>query len=100
MRESIVRDSHFKAVAEVRVDSKKRIALPKSMHSAAAPIYVVSINNSGQLILDPQVIIPAAEAWLYKNKEALNAVRKGLKEAKEGKLLKGKRFAKHAGDKI
>jgi len=31
-------------------------------------------------------IIPVSEIWLYKNKEALKSVHKGLKEASEGKI--------------
>lgn len=44
--------------------------------------------------------VPAAEAWLYKNKGALAAVRQGLKEAAEGKRSKLKSFAKYANDEI
>ena len=96
MHESVVRDQHFKAVAEVKVDSKKRISLPKRVRSKSVSIYKLFVNESGQIVLDPQVVIPAAEAWLYENKEALNAVRQGLKEVKEGKLVRAKSFSKHA----
>ena len=33
-------------------------------------------------------IIPSSEAWLYKNKEALESVKRGLKDAAEGKVSK------------
>ncbi|MFZ5907306.1 MAG: hypothetical protein ACOYVJ_07835 [Nitrospirota bacterium] len=33
-------------------------------------------------------IIPPAEAWLYKNKKALESVQKGLKQAAKGKIRK------------
>ena len=32
------------------------------------------------------VEIPASEAWLYKNKEALEMVKNGIKDASEGKV--------------
>ena len=32
--------------------------------------------------------IPASEAWLFQNKEALEDVKKGLKDASEGKISK------------
>jgi len=33
-------------------------------------------------------IIPASETWLYKNKEALESVRRGLKDAAKGRISK------------
>lgn len=33
-------------------------------------------------------IIPASEAWLYKNKEALESVSRGLKDAAKGRISK------------
>lgn len=33
-------------------------------------------------------IIPASEAWLYKNKESLESVRRGLKDAAKGRISK------------
>jgi hypothetical protein len=33
-------------------------------------------------------LIPPAEAWLYKNKKALESVQKGLKQAAKGKIRK------------
>jgi hypothetical protein len=33
-------------------------------------------------------LIPPSEAWLYKNKKALESVQKGLKQAAKGKVRK------------
>jgi hypothetical protein len=33
-------------------------------------------------------LIPSSEAWLYKNKKALESVQKGLKQAAKGKIKK------------
>ncbi|MEK6725994.1 MAG: hypothetical protein AABY54_05515 [Deltaproteobacteria bacterium] len=33
-------------------------------------------------------IIPASEAWLYKNREALESVNRGLKDAAKGRVSK------------
>jgi hypothetical protein len=33
-------------------------------------------------------LIPSAEAWLYKNKKALESVQKGLKQAAKGRIRK------------
>ena len=43
---------------------------------------------------DPQVMTAAREAWLFKNKKALASVRRGIKDAAEGKLHYLGSFAK------
>lgn len=45
-------------------------------------------NGNGEVLLRPMVEIPASEAWLFRNKEALTSVRQGLKDAAEGKVSK------------
>ena len=87
LENDIVRDSHFEEVTEVRVDSKNRITLGKNKNMTKANIYKVYRNAIGQIILDPQVTIPAYEAWLYQNPEALASVKRGLKDAVEGKVV-------------
>jgi predicted transcriptional regulator len=39
-------------------------------------------------LLRPTVNIPAREAWIYEDSSVLDTVRKGLREAKEGKVTK------------
>jgi hypothetical protein len=51
-----------------------------------------------QIALDPQVSIPASEAWLYQNPKTLAAVRRGLQEAAEGKTAAIGSFAQHADE--
>ena len=92
--ESVVRDGDFYEVSEVQPDSKKRVVLKRVKNPGKS--YRVYQNASGQILLDPLVTIPAAEAWLYKNKEALASVRRGLKESAEGKTVKMPSFAKYA----
>ena len=43
-------------------------------------------NRIGQIVLDPQVTIPASEAWLFKNPAAIASVRKGLADAAKGRV--------------
>lgn len=96
--ESVVRDGAFREVSEVQPDSKKRIVLKRVRNPGKS--YRVYQNESGQILLDPLVTIPASEAWLYKNKEALASVRQGLKESAEGKRVKMRSFAKYADEEI
>jgi hypothetical protein len=42
----------------------------------------------GQILLDPQVTIPASEIWLFNNPKALTSVRLGLSDAAKGKVSK------------
>ena len=93
----LLRDDHFHEINEVRVDSKRRVALGKVEHPYER--YVAYENDAGQIVLDPHVSIPASESWLYKNPKALKSVRKGLEDAKEGRLAKSKEdFTKYADD--
>lgn len=87
LENNIVRDSHFEEVTETRVDSKNRITLGKSKNTPRARIYKVYRNALGQIILDPQVIIPAHEAWLYQNPKVLASVKRGLRDAARGKVV-------------
>lgn len=43
-------------------------------------------NNSGEILLQPIAEIPASELWLFKNPEAINDVREGLRDASQGKV--------------
>lgn len=85
--DSIVKDSQFEEVAEVKVDSKNRITLGKNK-VMKIHIYKVYRNTIGQIILDPQITIPAHEQWLFKNKKAAKMVQAGLEDAKQGRLVK------------
>jgi hypothetical protein len=45
-------------------------------------------NDRGEVLLRPVVEIPVSEAWLLQNEGAFESVKKGLKEASEGKISK------------
>lgn len=92
----LVREGGLEYHGEVRTDSKNRVVLrgPVARH------YQVYRNDSGQIILDPQVMVPASEAWLFKNKKALDSVRRGLEQSAQGKARKWRKFSDHADDKL
>jgi hypothetical protein len=101
-------DNKFEPVGEGALDSKKRIVLTKAIEALQAEIgqnldrlrFEISYNQAGQILLSPEVTVPIHEAWLYKNKEALTSVRRGIEEAGRGKARKIGSFAKHANDEI
>ena len=88
METKIIKSGKFRKIADnVKPDAKRRIVISKAV-AGEDVTYHIYRNDIGQIILDPQVSIPASEAWLYKNTEAREAVRAGLKEAAEGKVSK------------
>ena len=88
MKTDFIKDNDFHVIADsVKPDAKKRVVLPKVLNEPGVTYRVYS-NSIGQIILDPQVSIPASELWLYKNPEALASFKRGLEEAAEGKFSK------------
>jgi len=82
---------------ELKPDAKKRITLGKALAGLDPDVrFDVYRNEAGQIVLDPRVSIPAREAWLFQNPEALAAVRRGLDEAAQGKTKSLGSFARHA----
>lgn len=63
------------------IDGKGRLMLGSKL---AGRMVIVDDSDPEHIIITPAVAIPEREAWLYKNKEALAAVRKGLEQARKG----------------
>jgi hypothetical protein len=61
-------------------DDKGRITLGRGF---ANQTVVVDDSNPNQLVIRKMVLIPAEEAWLYKNPNALKSVREGLGQSAE-----------------
>lgn len=72
-------------------DSVGRLCLGKEF---ANKMFLLQIKH-GNIELVPVLVVPENEAWLYKNPQALAAVKQGLKEAKQGK---GKPLSFHLED--
>ena len=84
----IIKDTDFQRIAEsVKPDAKKRVVLPK-IRVPEGVTYHIYTNSFGQIVLDPQVTIPASEAWLFNNPDALASVRRGFSDAAQGKVSK------------
>ena len=82
---SLVADVNaFKFLGEVRMDSKKRVVLKGRVHKH----YFAYQDDEGKILLDPMELVPAREAWLYKNPKALSSLRQGLKDARDGRITK------------
>lgn len=85
----------------LRLDNKHRICLTKALKKlenvASGDVFFnVFINKENQIVLDPQVAVPAKEAWLFQNKEALESVKQGLEESAKGETRALGSFAEYA----
>ena len=81
---------------DVRPDGRGRVALGKALKDLRDASFNVYLDGEGRIVLDPQVSIPASEAWLYRNKKVLSSLRRGLAEAAAGKTRVIGSFAGHA----
>jgi len=63
------------------VDSKGRLMLGSRL---AGRMVLVDDTNADCIVITPAVAIPECEAWLYQSEEALNRVRAGLQQARDG----------------
>ena len=85
---AIIKNSDFKGIARnVKPDAKKRVILPKALVREDVTYHIYS-NSLGQIVLDPQVSLPASEVWLFMDPEAASSVRRGLEDAAKGKVSK------------
>lgn len=92
---TIIKDTNLIRVADgVKPDSKRRVSLPKTLVGDGITFHIYH-NRSGQIILDPQVTIPASELWLFENKKVLAMIDRGVAEKR---LINRGSFAKYAKD--
>jgi hypothetical protein len=90
-----IRDENFVKRADgVKPDLRRRVILPKALVSEGIMYHIYS-NSMGQIMLDPQVTIPASELWLFKNKKALEMVEVGMSQKESIDLGS---FAKYVED--
>jgi len=69
-----------RVAGSVKPDTKKRVVLPNAVVREDM-IYHIYYNSIGQILLDPQVTIPASELWLFENKDSLALVDRGMLES-------------------
>lgn len=92
----IIKDENLTEVARnVKLDPKRRINISTAIVLEKDITYHVYSNSFGQIILDPQVTIPASELWVFKNKDVLATLDKGMSEKK---VINRGSFANYAED--
>jgi hypothetical protein len=80
----------------VRPDSKGRITLGNLASGVSS--FKAYKDKKGRIVLEPQVEVPAMEAWLWQNPVAMLAVQKGLQDSAEGKVVDRGSFAQYADE--
>ena len=82
----------------IRPDKRNRVSLGAACRVADNTSFDVYRTEQGAIILEPQISIPAAEVWLYRNKKALASVYRGLEELGKGETEAIGSFAEYADD--
>jgi hypothetical protein len=91
---TVMTNSKFRVLKDiVQPDSRGRISLGAEVKLKT---YRASVNDLGQILLEPVVTIPEQEAWLFHNAEALDAVKQGLQESASGQATSLGSFGKYA----
>jgi len=86
MQNNIKINDDFQEIGTKTIDERNRLTLGEIFKDyKRVRLYK---NDRGEVLLQPIVEIPASELWLFQNKEALESVQKGLKDASEGKIAK------------
>jgi len=94
MKANIIKDNEFQRIADsVKPDAKKRVVLPGMVREGIT--YHIYENNLGQIILDPQVTIPVSELWVFKDKQILASLDKGMDESDHRQTKNRGSFAKY-----
>ena len=93
-------DTKWTGIAKgVKPDTRRRVVLPKS--SVKEDItYHVYVNNSGQIVFDPQITLPAPEAWVFKDKKILADIDQSMVESAKVRTVDRGSFAKYAKDEL
>ncbi len=69
-----------------QVDKKGRLTLGRRF--AGKTVIVKEIDDSS-VVVTAAVVIPEREAWLYRNKPALESVQRGLNQARKRQFTAG-----------
>lgn len=95
---NIIKNTDFIGVAKrVKIDGKRRVVLPPSLVQDDVTFHIYA-NSVGQIVLDPQVTIPASELWVFDNKKILASIDKGMVESTNGQVVDRGSFAKYLSD--
>ena len=100
-----VLDEHFELAGETTLDTRNRVGITKAVDQLRGLLgedtvsrihFVIYTNKVGQILLSPEVPVPAHEAWLVRNPAALAQVAEGLAQSARGEVRDLGSFAEFA----
>ena len=86
--QSVFVKQDFKVLDDRILDAKGRITISNEWmpyKNQTVRSFKIYSNGDGDLLLRPEVTIPAREAWIYQNPDVIKSIKKGIKELEEGK---------------
>lgn len=81
---------------KVKLDSKGRITLGRWAEGVSS--FVIKKDEHDRIILEPYTEIPIREKSVYENKKVRDKLKRGIKDAAEGKILSRGSFSKYTKD--
>jgi len=95
IHESDSNSNEFIEIENKKPDGRNRITLPPKVLKyweklGKTDSVQIKMNRKGEVLLKPTVSIPLDEMWVYENPEVYSKVKRGLKDAKNGKIKKAK----------
>lgn len=95
---TIIKDDDYRKIGKIiRPDGRRRVALPKSLVKDGISFQIWA-NSEGQILLEPQVTIPASESWVFENEEILASLDRAMFESINGQTVNLGSFAKYVED--
>lgn len=86
----------FKLVSKaLKPDNKQRVNIGKATSNEEDVLFDIYVNDLGQVMLDPVKLVPAHEAWVFKNKKAMESIKKGLNDSSKKKTKYLGSFSKY-----
>jgi len=83
---SVSEQSQTGRYGRLRPDAKGRITLGRLAEGVSS--YRARREKDGKIVLEPFIEIPANERWLHANSEAIASLRRGISDAKAGRMSK------------
>jgi hypothetical protein len=87
----------------VNIDAKQRVCLGRILTKEERKSFSSFrvYRESGRIVLEPLIEIPAKSHWIYTNPEAMASLQRGLEDIKEGRINELDRdFSKYINDEI